>query len=101
MKPLNGYGRRNPADTDGIVDKREGSTPGTGRAKLNPPPESPAAHPEVCESGKMESLKFHSSTPPLALVSPQSIRTGSKSPHNGRHQHGSLFKLPFPTPFSR
>lgn len=46
MKPLNGYGRRNPADTDGIADKWAGNTPGTDRAKLNPPPEKPRCSPK-------------------------------------------------------
>ena len=49
MKPLKGYGRRYPADTDAIGDKWEGSTPGTDRAKLSPPLESPAVHPDIFE----------------------------------------------------
>lgn len=52
MKPLNSYGRRNPADSDVIKDKWEGNTPGTDHAKLNPAPESPAIHPDIHESGK-------------------------------------------------
>lgn len=49
MKPLNSYGRCNPSDTDGIEDKWAGSTRGTDQVKLNPPPESPAVHPAICE----------------------------------------------------
>lgn len=52
MKPLNGYGRCNPADTDGIGDKWAGSTPGTDKVKLNPPLESPTVRPTICKSEK-------------------------------------------------
>lgn len=52
MKPLNGYGRHNPTNTDGIEDKWAGDTPDMDHVKLNPPPESPAVHPDICESGK-------------------------------------------------
>lgn len=71
MKPLNGYGRHNPTDTDGIGDKWAGNTPGTDDTKLNPPHESPAVHPDILESGKWSlwnsTLVLH--LPPLLSLS--------------------------------
>lgn len=59
MKPLNCYGRPKPFNTDGIEDKWAGDIPDMDHVKPKSPPERPAVHPHICESGKWRAPKFH------------------------------------------